>query len=234
MIQTDKLKQLAAETGVPLGTKALSDFSLYAELLVDVNGRMNLTAITQPDEILEKHFLDSLELLRYVEVPQGAKVIDVGTGAGFPGVPLLIARNDLDLTLLDALQKRLHFLETVLDACSLQATLLHARAEDAGQDNCLRETFDLATARAVAPLNILAEYCLPFVRVGGTFAALKGTTEDFAAAENAVKVLGGEIEDIVSYKLPSGDGRTLVVIKKISQTPTPYPRKAKKMTQSPL
>ena len=234
MINKDLLKQYCSNIGVDLNEAALECFDKYADILVETNRVMNLTAITQPDEIVIKHFTDSLEILSYVDIDCGARVIDVGTGAGFPGIPLLIARRDIKLTLLDSLQKRLGFLENVLDECSLSAQLVHSRAEDAGRDKVLRESFDIATARAVAPLNVLAEYCMPFVKVGGSFIALKGNNEDILQGERAVSLLGGEISDNVSYKLPNGDPRTLVIVKKISQTSTAYPRKPKKITQSPL
>ena len=234
MINKELLKQYCGEIGVCLSETALENFDIYASELVEANKVMNLTAITEPDEIIVKHFTDSLELLRYADVKDGARMIDVGTGAGFPGLPLLIARNDLKLTLLDSLRKRLDFLEGVLNACSLDAEIVHSRAEDAGKESELRESFDIATARAVAPLNVLAEYCLPFVKIGGYFVALKGSSEETQTAKGAVSLLGGEIEDNVSYKLPNGDPRSIVIIKKISQTPTIYPRKPKKIAASPL
>ncbi len=234
MINKELLKEYAKDFGVNLSENALESFDKYAAELVETNKVMNLTAITEPDEIVIKHFVDSLALLKYVDIPEGAKLIDVGTGAGFPGVPLLIAKNGIELTLLDSLSKRLGFLESVLDECSLSATLVHARAEDAGKDAELRETFDFAAARAVAPLNVLCEYCLPFVKVGGYFAALKGNGEETETAKNAVSLLGGEIESVVSYKLPNNDPRSIVIIKKISQTSTQYPRKPKKIASSPL
>ena len=234
MINKELLKQYAKDFGVFLDETALESFDKYAKTLVETNKVMNLTAICDPDEIVIKHFIDSLALLKYSDIPEDASIIDVGTGAGFPGVPLLIARNDIKLTLLDSLQKRLGFLESVLDECNLSAELIHSRAEDAGQNSVLRETFDFATARAVAPLNILAEYCLPFVKTGGYFIALKGSGEEIQTAQNAVTLLGGRIEGNVSYKLPNSDPRSIVIIKKISQTPTKYPRKPKKIASSPL
>ena len=234
MINKELLIKHSAELGVNLDEKALNNFDKYAQLLVETNRVMNLTAITEPDEIVIKHFIDSLALLKYVDIPEGASMIDVGTGAGFPGVPLLIARNDIKLTLLDSLNKRIGFLEAVVEDCGLNAEFIHSRAEDAGKEDGFRETFDFATARAVAPLNILAEYCLPFVKIGGYFVALKGSEDETEASKNAITLLGGEIERNVSYKLPNGDPRTMVIIKKISQTPTKYPRKPKKIAVSPL
>lgn len=234
MINKALLKEYADGIGVSLDETALQRFFQYAEMLVEVNGYMNLTAITEPDDIVVKHFIDSLELLKYADIPEGAKVIDVGTGAGFPGVPLLIARPDIELTLLDSLKKRLGFLQDVLDTCCLNAELVHMRAEDGGQNSSLRETFDVATARAVAPLNVLSEYLLPYVKVGGAMYALKGTGEDIAQSETAITTLGGEIAGEFAYELPNGDKRIIVYVKKISQSPTQYPRKSKKITAKPL
>jgi 16S rRNA (guanine527-N7)-methyltransferase len=234
MINKELLNTLSDDIGVSLDSEALLRFDTYAEELVETNKVMNLTGITKTDEIVVKHFVDSLELLKYAEISVGASVIDVGTGAGFPGVPLLIARGDIQLTLLDSLQKRLNFLQKVLDVCELSANCVHMRAEDGGKDLSLRETFDIATARAVAPLNILAEYTLPFVKVGGALYALKGTGEDIELSEAAIRELGGELAAEYQYELPNGDKRMIVYVKKISQTPTKYPRKAKKITANPL
>ncbi|MBQ9517179.1 MAG: 16S rRNA (guanine(527)-N(7))-methyltransferase RsmG [Eubacterium sp.] len=234
MINKDLLKRYAQEIGVSLDATALDRFDVYAKLLVETNKVMNLTGITEPDEIVVKHFIDSLELLKYADIPQGASMIDVGTGAGFPGVPLLIARPDIRLTLLDSLQKRLNFLDNVLNECGLEAELLHLRAEGGGKDARLRETYDIATARAVAPMNVLAEYLLPYVKVGGSMYALKGTGENIADSAQAVEALGGEIAEEYTFELPNGDSRSIVYVKKISQTPTQYPRKSKKITAKPL
>ena len=214
MIDTEKLSRLLEELNIAVDGYAAQRLDLYAQRLVAWNEKMNLTGITDPDGILEKHFIDSIEPLRFVEIPRNARVIDVGTGAGFPGLPLLIARPDLDLTLADS--------------------LVHARAEILGKDPDYREQYDIATARAVAPLPVLCEYCLPFVKVGGAFLALKGAEDEVAAAKCAMATLGGELEQNVSYKLPSGDSRHLVVVRKISQTPTKYPRKPKKIDTKPL
>lgn len=214
--------------------KQAEQFDIYADTLVQWNEKMNLTGITEPDEIVIKHFVDSLMLLDYCEIPQGASVIDVGTGAGFPGIPLLIARNDIQLTLMDSLQKRLTFLDEVLKQTNLTAQTLHGRAEELGNDSALRESFDFATARAVAPLNILCEYCMPFVKVGGYFVALKGSSDEIDDALNAIAQLGGELVSNTAYKLPNDDGRSIVIIKKISQTLTKYPRRSKKIQNSPL
>lgn len=227
-------KELLREHCPNVSDKQSKQFDIYADTLVEWNEKMNLTGITEPDDIVIKHFVDSLMLLDYCDIPQGASVVDVGTGAGFPGIPLLIARNDIKLTLMDSLQKRLTFLDEVLRQTELTAETVHGRAEELGNDEAFREKFDIATARAVAPLNILCEYCLPFVKVGGYFAALKGSNDEIADADHAIAELGGELIRNTAYKLPNNDGRSIVIIKKISQTPTKYPRRSKKIQNSPL
>lgn len=234
MIDKNRLCSLAKENGIILDDTALDRFDTYAELLVEWNGKMNLTAITEPEEIEVKHFLDCLMLPKYFNLDNIQTVIDVGAGAGFPSVPLLIYNPNLCLTMMDAINKRLTFLDTAVHALGLEAQLIHERAEAAGQDENYREKFDLATARAVAPMNVLAEYCLPFVKVGGYFVALKGSNDDTEEAKNAIATLGGEIVDNISYKLNGTEPRSIVVIKKISQTPTQFPRKSKKISTKPL
>lgn len=234
MIDKERLRSLALQSGIELDQTALDRFDTYAELLVEWNGKMNLTAITEPEEIEVKHFLDCLMLPKYFDLKNKKTVIDVGAGAGFPSVPLLIYNPDLCLTMMDAINKRLTFLDTAIHAIGLEANLVHARAEDSGQDKNYREMFDLATARAVAPMNVLAEYCLPFVKVGGYFVALKGSNDDTEQAKDAIATLGGEVVSNVSYKLNGTEPRSIVVVKKISQTPTQFPRKAKKISAKPL
>lgn len=234
MIDKERLRSLALQSGIELDQTALDRFDTYAELLVEWNGKMNLTAITEPEEIEVKHFLDCLMLPKYFDLSNTKTVIDVGAGAGFPSVPLLIYNTDLCLTMMDAINKRLTFLDTAIHAIGLEANLVHARAEDSGQDKNYREMFDLATARAVAPMNVLAEYCLPFVKVGGYFVALKGSNDDTEQAKDAIATLGGEVVSNVSYKLNATEPRSIVVVKKISQTPTQFPRKAKKISAKPL
>lgn len=234
MIDKNRLCSLAKENGIILDDMALDRFDKYAELLLEWNGKMNLTAITEPEEIEVKHFLDCLMLPKYFNLDYIQTVIDVGAGAGFPSMPLLIYKPDLCLTMMDAINKRLTFLDTAVHALGLEAQLIHERAEVAGQDKNYREMFDLATARAVAPMNVLAEYCLPFVKVGGYFVALKGSNDDTEEAKNAIATLGGEVVDNISYKLNGTEPRSIVVIKKISQTPTQFPRKSKKISTKPL
>lgn len=236
MIDRIYLRRIAQENGIVLEEGVLERLDLYAQLLTEWNEKINLTAITEPEEICVKHFLDSLLLLRKADLPKQARLIDVGTGAGFPGVPCALARPDLRLTLLDSLQKRVIFLQALTAELSVPADCLHARAEEAGRDPGLREQFDCATARAVAHLRELSEYCLPFVKVGGFFAALKGgdVEEELSQSRQAIRLLGGQVEAVEAYRLPDGSARTLICIRKISQCSTKFPRTAAKMKKQSL
>lgn len=212
----------------------------YAELLCEWNEKMNLTAITDAEGIALKHFYDSVYPFTLMPPAEGASLIDVGTGAGFPSVPLKIYRGDIKLTLLDSLNKRVNFLKAVSDELGLGAECIHGRAEEAGrfikEGNPLRERFDAASARAVASLGELCEFCLPFVKVGGRFYALKGKNgiEELAEAKNAINTLGGKVSAVKEYKLPNGDERVLAVIEKVKRTPDKYPRNAGQMKKKPL
>ncbi|MGN1442305.1 MAG: 16S rRNA (guanine(527)-N(7))-methyltransferase RsmG [Acutalibacteraceae bacterium] len=232
----EKLKDSVAGFGVALDETALDRFAVYAEKLVDWNEKINLTAITDPEGITVKHFADSLAVFRYAEIPQNARVIDVGTGAGFPGVAMLIARPDIKLTLLDSTKKKLTVIEDILSALGLQAEILHARAEEAAKRAEYREQFDFATARAVANLRELSEYCLPFVRKGGSFISMKSakTDEEIDGAKKAIAVLGGKIEAVNAFTLADAGERTIIMIKKISQTSPKYPRPSAKIAKYPL
>lgn len=234
MINTDFLKNEAAQMGVSLDAAAIKRFELLADRLVSWNSRVNLTAITAPDDIVVKHFLDSISPLPYADIKENARLIDVGCGAGFPGLPILIARPDIEVTFLDSIEKKLRFIDDVLESTSLFGETVHGRAEVVGTDSDFREQFDVATTRAVAPLNVLAEYCLPLVKVGGIYISMKGAEDETALGSKAIKELGGEIENVVSLKLPNGDSRNLIMIRKISQTATKYPRKTKKIAVQPL
>ena len=236
MINKSLLKCEAEKIGVLLDETALDRFDLYAEMLVETNKTLNLTAITDPDEIVYKHFVDSLALLSCVNFKDNAKVIDVGTGAGFPGVVLLIARPDLKMTLLDGTNKRLVFIANVLDELGLDADIVHMRAELACKDKTFREQYDIVTARAVASLNILSEYCLPFVKLGGYFSPMKSvkTDEEVLAARGAIKLLGGRIEEIKELNIDNCGERYIVLTKKISQTPPKYPRASAQISKKPL
>ena len=208
-------------------------FNTYAEFLVEYNNKVNLTAITDPEQILIKHFLDSCLLLKHLEIAENSAIIDVGTGAGFPSVPLKIIRPDLKITLLDSLDKRITFLEQLCDKLEIEAEFIHGRAEDIGKKPEYREKFDVASARAVANMSVLSELCLPFVRVGGYFAAIKGPGEDVLSSSSAVEKLGGGEIFVVDYTL-EGDGRRIAAVKKISQTSTRYPRNWSQIKKKPL
>lgn len=234
MIDKDLLKNAALDFGVLLDDMALDRFELLEQRLVRWNNHINLTAITEPDEIVIKHFVDSLSIFSAVDLPRGASVIDVGCGAGFPGLPLLIARPDLDLTFLDSVGKKLSFIKEVMRYNGLMGDVIHDRAENIGLNVKYRESFDFAVTRAVAPLNMLAEYCLPLVKVGGMYVSMKGADNEVELGKNAIEKLGGKIENIVSLELPTGDKRNLILIRKISQTSIKYPRKSKKISSKPL
>lgn len=232
----ERLRGYAGEYGLVLSDEMLAHFECYMRLLLDWNKKMNLTAITEPQEVIVKHFLDSLLLFQALSPEMGASMIDVGTGAGFPGIPAKIYRADLKLTLLDSLRKRVGFLQTVSEELGQDNRCVHGRAEELGRESSFREQYDLATARAVAALPALCEYCLPLVKPGGCFVALKGleVEAECEQAAGALKLLGGALEHIHRFQLPEDYGRSLVVIRKVSQTPPKYPRIAAKITKNPL
>ncbi len=239
MIEREMLSRCAAEFSVEVTPELAERLDVYARLLVEWNERMNLTAITDPEGMTVKHFADSLAAAPLL--PEGAfSLVDVGTGAGFPGVPLALLRPDCRLTLLDSLNKRLNFLETLCGELGLSARRIHARAEDGGRRPELRESFDVATARAVAALPALCEYCLPFVKVGGRFLALKGPDggREAAEAERAMKLLGGELAEVRPVLLPAfGEealSRNIIRIDKNRPTPPQYPRQSTKIVKKPL
>jgi 16S rRNA (guanine527-N7)-methyltransferase len=207
---------------------------IYAQYLVEYNQKVNLTAITEHSEVYIKHFLDSLIPLTYVDIPQGATLIDVGTGAGFPSIPMKLYRPDIQLTLLDSLNKRIVFLESLCQKLDIEVECIHGRAEDFGKDECYREQFDYATARAVANLQVLSEYCVPFVKVGGAFIAMKGLSEDVTLADRAIKALGGKVVKDITYSIPPEDKRRIIVIEKAFKTPKQYPRISGKIKSKPL
>lgn len=236
MIQTT-LSDCSIAAGFPLSTGQLKSFSTYADLLLEWNQKMNLTAITDPFDVAVKHFADSLYGLHFIN--ENASIIDVGTGAGFPGIPLKIARPSLSLTLLDSLNKRLTFLDTVVSQLNLTKTqTVHSRAEDGATiKSPLREAFDVSVSRAVSQLNVLAEYCLPYVKVGGVFLAYKGgdVTAELSQAENAISLLGGKVAEVYSYTIAKTDiTHSIVVISKVEPTPEKYPRLQGKITKKPL
>lgn len=226
------------EFNVTLSEKQTEQFIRYYELLVEWNSFMNLTAITDYDEVLKKHFVDSLSLIKAFDVSKKAKVIDVGTGAGFPGLALKIAYPSLNVTLLDSLNKRIQFLNAVIEELKLEnVSTVHGRAEDFAKAGKLREKYDLAVSRAVANMSTLTEYCLPFVKEGGYFISYKSEkiAEEIETAGKAIHVLGGKVDSQHEFILPNSDiYRNLFVIKKIKQTPSKYPRKAGLPSKEPL
>ena len=232
----DVLTNALAKANITLSDNQKQQFQRYYEMLIEWNNKMNLTAITEEKEVAIKHFYDSVTLLMFADVPVGAKIIDVGTGAGFPGIPLKIVRPDIKLTLLDSLNKRLIFLNEVCSSLKIDAEIIHKRAEEGGRDRNLRENFDIATSRAVANMNTLSEYCMPFVKVGGKFVAMKGKNgvEELEKGIGAVKILGGEKEKLSEFTLPTGDERTIIVINKVMPTPKAYPRQNGKIKSKPL
>lgn len=236
MISKELLRSTVADFGVVLNEKQLDIFDKYAEMLVEWNKKFNLTAIKSPDDIVIKHFADSLLIMKSVRFSYGQKLIDVGTGAGFPGIPLLIANNDIDVTFLDSTGKKLIFIDAVLNEIGLSGKTIVGRAEEIGQKPDYREKFDYSTARAVSELKVAAELCLPLVKQGGSFIAMKGAKalEEADSAKNAIELLGGTIDKYDTASLPYAGERTVFLIKKISQTSTKYPRNYSQITKHPL
>lgn len=226
-----------SEIGIKIDDAQAETFLKYKEILLEWNERVNLTSITDDQEVIIKHFIDSLTLLKFTELSQ-KNVIDVGTGAGFPGLPLKIAESSIELTLLDSLNKRVNFLEEVKNILKFDnVTLIHGRAEDFGTRPEFREKFDISLSRAVANLATLCEYCLPFVKLNGYFISLKGPEIDneLKEGQNAIGMLGGKVELVEKITLPFTDiTHSIVFIKKIKQTPTIYPRKAGKPSKDPI
>lgn len=233
----DLLLNFIKDYKITLTENQYEQFQKYFELLVEWNEKMNLTAITDESGVALKHFADSLSLLNFVDIPQNSSLADVGTGAGFPGVVLKIARPDIKLTLIDSLNKRLVFLGEVCAQLGIEAELIHSRAEDGARDEKLRESFDFAVSRAVARMNVLSEYCLPYVKVGGAFCAMKGAqaNEEFKESLNAINTLGGKLEKKYFFELPENGGeRAIAVVRKVRNTPQKYPRQSGKIKAKAL
>lgn len=238
MYNTEQFEKDLAALGVTLSEQQIQQFLTYYEMLVEWNEVMNLTAITEYDEVMKKHFVDSLSLIQTFDVHKSVSVIDVGTGAGFPGLALKIAYPNMKVTLLDSLNKRINFLNAVIEKLGLtDVETVHGRAEDFAKPGKLREKYDLCVSRAVANLTTLSEYCLPFVKVGGEFISYKSEkiTEEMENAIKAISLLGGKFDRSKDFNLPDSDiYRNLVVIKKVKETPKKFPRKAGLPSKEPL
>lgn len=238
MNNIELLKNGIEDFNIVTNDSMLEKFKKYREILVDWNQKMNLTGIEDEKEVYVKHFLDSISAVKNGYIKNGMSIIDVGTGAGFPGIPLKICLDDLELTLLDSLNKRINFLEEVgreLELANIK--FIHGRAEDFGKDEKYREKYDIATARAVAGLPILMEFCVPFVKVGGYFICLKGPNANLELEESqkAIDILGLEFVEKIDVELPEIDlNHNILIFKKIKETPVKYPRKAGKPAKNPI
>lgn len=232
----DQFKKGLSDLNIDLTEKQIEQFLKYYEILVETNKVMNLTAITEFDEVIEKHFLDSLSLVRVFDLNRNVKILDLGTGAGFPGIPLKITFPEIDIVLADSLNKRVKFLNEVVETLQLkQIETVHGRAEELAKNKKYREQFDLCTSRAVANLSSLSEYCIPFVKEGGRFISYKSgeIEEEVDQAKRAIHVLGGKLDQVYKFDLHE-QKRSFVIIEKVKKTPAVYPRKAGTPTKEPL
>ena len=231
-----KMQEKAGVLGVRFSMEQTEQFFEYMKLLIEWNEKINLTAIIEPEEIILKHFIDSITILK--EIEKDSKLVDVGTGAGFPGIPLSIMEPSLKITLVDSLNKRLIFLEEVINKLNLKnVELVHARAEEFGQNKQYREKFDISTSRAVANLSTLSEYLIPLVKINGKVLSMKASDaqEEINDAKKAIEILGGKIEKVEEFNLPQSDiGRTIITIRKEKQTPSKYPRKPGTPSKEPI
>lgn len=230
------IKEYSKEIEIALNDKQINQFYTYMELLLEWNEKINLTAITKPEEVILKHFIDSITISKYIK--QNSTVVDIGTGAGFPGIPLKIIREDIKITLVDSLNKRINFLNEVINKLNLKnIETIHARAEEFGKNKKYRESFDVATSRAVANLSTLSEYLIPATKVNGMTISMKGSDidEEIEQSKNAISLLGGKIERVDKFQLPKSDiDRSVVIVNKIKNTHSKYPRKPGTPAKDPL
>lgn len=238
MYQTDKFSAYLKEWNIELSDIQIQQFIQYYEILVEKNKVMNLTGITEWEEVVLKHFVDSLALVKAVDLSQSVKILDMGTGAGFPGIPLKIAFPDLEIVLLDSLNKRIKFLQEVIDSLGLTGIeAYHGRAEEFAKKPEFREQFDYVVSRAVANLSTLSEYCIPYVKIDGKFIPYKSgeIEEELERAKKAIEILGGKMVEVKKFLLPDSDiGRCLVVVEKVQSTKKKYPRVGGKPSKEPL
>lgn len=234
----EQLKKKSEMLDIALSEKQLQQFLSYYEMLIEKNKVMNLTAITEKEEVIDKHFIDSISFNKAMDVTRPLKILDLGTGAGFPGIPLKIAYPNLEITLLDSLNKRIKFLDEVIEALGLEGiSTIHGRAEDYAKQASYREQFDICVSRAVANLATLSEYCLPYVKEGGCFISYKSGSveEELEQSKKAIFELGGKVKEVIAFTLPETDiERTFVVIEKVRKTPKKYPRKAGLPSKEPI
>ena len=231
-----QLKELMSEININLDDEKERKFEIYKNELVEWNSKINLTAITDSEGIMTRHFEDSIAMLKYVDSPINSSLIDIGTGAGFPGMVLKIIRPDLKITLLDSLNKRISFLNTVSDKLCLDINTVHLRAEDGGKLSKYRERFDIACARAVSNMRELSEYCIPYVKVGGQFVSMKGpdVVDELDLARPAIGTLGGKVNSVCNYIISDGSGRNIIIVDKVKPTPIQFPRISAKIAKKPL
>lgn len=238
MLIKNLLEKAAQEYGLTISDTQIEQFSKYMELLKEWNQKINLTAITDDEGIIKKHFIDSMSIFQSGVIKEGMTLIDVGTGAGFPGIPVKIMMPSVKVTLLDSLNKRIKYLNEVIDELGLEGiSTIHARAEELSRTSEYREGFDIATARAVASLNKLSEFCIPYVKKDGYFIAMKGpqVQEELEGSKNAIKKLGGEIEKLIDINLQDEDmAHKLLIVKKCKNTPDTYPRKFAQIEKKPI
>jgi len=235
VIDKKQLIEEGKEQGIEISEKEAESLDAFFELLIDWNNKINLTSIVDPNQAVTKHFIDSLLLNLFIKADV-KRLVDIGAGGGFPSIPVSIVRPEIEITQLESIQKKIRFLEDAKDKLSLSTNPISIRAEEAGRKEEFREKFDIATARAVADLTVLSEYALPLVKVGGYFIPLKGPSgnEELAKAKKAIKELGGLVERVEEFELADGGKRVIPIIKKISHTPTRYPRNSAKIAKKPL